>query len=92
MYTVVPSPRFRKQSKQLAKSDVKISLKLEATIKQLCLGLRLPDSFRDHKLTGEFQGFRECHIAPDWLLIYRKYEDVLILELVATGSHTNLFD
>ena len=46
---------------------------------------------RDHALTGEFKGFRECHITPDWLLVYRKFESTLILSLLRTGTHSDLF-
>ncbi len=51
----------------------------------------MPVIYRDHKLVGKLQDFRECHIFPDWLLVYRIYESNLILELVAMGSHSELF-
>ncbi len=47
--------------------------------------------YKDHALKGDYKGHRECHISPDWLLIYKIYEDVLILTLVETGSHSDLF-
>lgn len=51
----------------------------------------LPDKYRDHKLTGDYVGFKECHIGPDWLLVYRIDDDRLILTLARLGSHSELF-
>ena len=51
----------------------------------------LPEKYKDHKLTGNYVGFRECHINPDRLLIYKIEEDRLILNLVRTGTHSDLF-
>lgn len=51
----------------------------------------LPDKYRDHNLSGNYKGFRECHINPDWLLIYRTDNDVLTLTLIRTGTHSDLF-
>ena len=59
---------------------------------QLAAGQPLPDKNRDHALTGDSIGFRECHIRPDWLLVYRVDGEDLILFLFRTGSHTDLFD
>ena len=68
----------------------KKSLKLA---KRRGLNLELLDEkYRDHELKGKYQGFRECHIQPDWLLIYLKENDVLTLTLVDTGSHADLFN
>ena len=58
----------------------------------LARGETLPASYRDHALTGNWKGHRECHIAPDWLLLYLVREDALVLTLVRTGSHTDLLD
>ena len=52
----------------------------------------LPDKYRDHALKGQFIGFRECHIQPDWLLIYMVENDILTLTLVDTGSHSDLLN
>ena len=54
-------------------------------------GGTLPPEKRDHALTGNYAGFRECHIEPDWLLIYKLFESVLVLELSRTGTHSDLF-
>ena len=54
-------------------------------------GKRLNEKYRDHALSGNFAGFRECHIQPDWLLVYLIENDVLTLTLVDTGSHSDIF-
>ena len=65
--------------------------KLQEVVELLCLGENLPAKYRDHFLSGDFAGCRECHVAPDWLLIYEKEEDRLFLYLLRTGSHSDLF-
>lgn len=57
----------------------------------LSTGNPLPIQYRDHQLTGNLHDFRECHIEPDWLLMYQIFEDTLILSATATGSHADLF-
>lgn len=54
-------------------------------------GKALPAKCRDHALTGNYKGFRECHINPDWLLIYKKKEAIKVVSLYRTGSHSDLF-
>ena len=61
--------------------------KLDAVIELLAKGVTLPLKNRDHALTGDYSGYRECHITPDWLLIYRIEDDVLVLYLFRTGTH-----
>ena len=65
--------------------------KLNEVILKLILGEELPKKNRDHSLTGNYKGFRECHISPDWLLIYSREETVKIVTLVRTGTHSDLF-
>lgn len=65
--------------------------KLNAVILKLISGEELPKKNRDHSLTGNYKGFRECHISPDWLLIYSRDVTVKIVTLVRTGSHSDLF-
>lgn len=60
-------------------------------IASLSMGKILPEKNKDHALTGIWMGHRECHIQPDWLLVYRVEEDVLVLVLARTGSHSDLF-
>lgn len=72
------------------KRGLKIRL-LKEIIADLANGNPLPDKNRDHPLNGNWVGHRECHILPDWLLIYRIKDDVLVLTLARTGSHSDLF-
>ncbi|MFA6548072.1 MAG: type II toxin-antitoxin system YafQ family toxin [Candidatus Magasanikbacteria bacterium] len=84
---------FRKQYKKLVRSGNKRALEeLDDVIYRLSMGENLEEKYRNHKLTGEMQDCFECHILFDWLLIYKKYEDILVLKLVATGSHSDLFE
>lgn len=64
---------------------------LEDIVKLLAKGAELPKKNKDHQLTGSFSGHRECHITPDWLLIYKINNDILILTLVETGTHADIF-
>ena len=82
----------------LFKRDVKLAQKqgrdiqlLEDVVSELAEGHPLPLKNRDHALIGEWSGYRECHIQPDWLLIYYLNKDILILTLVRTGTHSSLF-
>ncbi|MCL1851848.1 MAG: type II toxin-antitoxin system YafQ family toxin [Peptococcaceae bacterium] len=89
-YTVKLTTRFRKDYKLMEKRNLNMSL-LDEIIAKLAQGISLPASNRDHSLTGDYSGHRECHITPDWLLIYRIEVDVLVLSLTRTGSHSDLF-
>ena len=64
---------------------------LTGVIKLLAAGETLPKKFKDHDLSGDYIGCRECHITPDWLLVYRINQDKLILVLSRTGTHSDLF-
>ena len=64
--------------------------KLNEVVGALALGQRLHESKRDHALRGEYKGCRECHIAPDWLLVYRRNSEELVLLLVRTGTHRDV--
>ena len=81
---------FKKDYKRIVKRGYDIAL-LENVIRMLADGETLPAKYRDHALTGNYSGFRECHITPDWLLIYEVRESELILVLSRTGTHSNLF-
>ena len=89
-YTVKTTSQFKKDFKLAMKRGLNIDL-LEIVIATLALGEPLPDKNKDHALTGNWIGHRECHILPDWLLIYRIEDDVLVLTLARTGSHSDLF-
>lgn len=89
-YTVKPTTQFKKDYKLAIKRGLKINL-LENVIAALALGEPLPEKCKDHALTGNWAGHRECHILPDWLLIYRIEGDVLVLTLARAGTHSDLF-
>ena len=81
---------FKKDYKRIVKRGYDIAL-LENVIRMLADGETLPAKYRDHTLTGNYSDFRECHITPDWLLIYEVRESELILVLSRTGIHSDLF-
>ena len=81
---------FKKDYKRIVKRGYNIAL-LENVIRMLADGETLPAKYRDHALTGNYSGYRECHITPDWLLIYEVRESELILVLSRTGTHSDLF-
>ena len=89
-YIVKPTTQFKKDFKLAMKRSMKIEL-LEEVIAMLAMGETLPDKRKDHALTGNWVGHRECHILPDWLLIYRIEDEVLVLTLARTGTHSDLF-
>ena len=89
-YTIHLTATYKKDFKRLAKRGVKLEL-LKAVIVDLAEGRKLDEKYRDHLLTGEYHGKHECHIQPDWLLIYEIVETELILILTRTGSHSDLF-
>ena len=82
------STRFRGDVKRLQRQGADLS-KLEAVIEALVSQQSLGERYRDHVLVGKWKGYRECHIQPDWLFIYRITDDEL--QLVRTGSHKELF-
>lgn len=90
MYAVKPTTKFQKDLKRIQKRGYDISL-LTEVIKILAAGEQLPARNKDHSLTGNFAGCRECHITPDWLLIYEIADEDLILYLTRTGTHSDLF-
>ena len=90
-YTVKPTTQFKKDYKRAMKRGLKIEL-LEKVVELLTMGEALPEKNRDHELSGNWIGHRECHIQPDWLLVYRIEDDVLVLTLARTGTHSDLFD
>lgn len=89
-YIVKPTTQFKKDFKLAMKRSMKIEL-LEEVIAMLAMGETLPDKHKDHALTGNWVGHRECHILPDWMLIYRIEDEVLVLTLARTGTHSDLF-
>ncbi len=90
MYKVRPTSRFQRDLKRAKRRGYDISL-LTGIIKKLAAGEPLPAKNRDHDLSGDYAGCRECHITSDWLLIYEVDGDELILYLTRTGTHSDLF-
>ena len=90
MYAIRPTTKFQKDLKRIEKRGYNISL-LTEVIKKLANGEPLPEKNKDHNLLGEYSGCRECHITPDWLLIYEISDNELILYLTSTGKHSDLF-
>ena len=89
-YQVKFTTQFKKDYTLAIKRGLQASL-LDAVITDLANGVPLPERNRDHALGGNWVGHRECHILPDWLLIYRIDGDVLVLTLTRTGTHSDLF-
>lgn len=90
MYNIRPTTRFQKDLKRIQKRGYDIGL-LSDVIKKLAAGEPLPEKNRDHSLSGDYINCRECHIAPDWLLVYELDGTDLILYLIRTGTHSDLF-
>lgn len=90
-YELVLTSKFKKALKLAKKRGLNIKL-LDDVVEKLLHGLPLEEKHGDHELKGKYKGFRECHIQPDWLLMYLKEDDVLVLTLVDIGIHADLFD
>ncbi|WP_418538242.1 type II toxin-antitoxin system YafQ family toxin [Gemmiger sp.] len=90
MLTIKYQAAFKKDYKRIVKRGYDMRL-LEKVIELLANQKPLPEKNRDHQLSGDYTGCRECHITPDWLLIYEVADEELILYLTRTGSHSDLF-
>jgi mRNA interferase YafQ len=86
--TIRQATKFRRDVKRLKRQGVDMA-PLQAVIVMLAAAEPLDERYRDHALVGNWRGFHECHLQPDWLLIYRVEEDEL--QLARTGSHAELF-
>lgn len=89
-YKLVLSGKFKKGLKAAKKRGLDIAL-LDSIVDKLLQGIPLDAKYKDHPLKGNWDGFRECHIQPDWLLIYLIEDDILTLTLVDMGTHADLF-
>ena len=87
---VTSTARFRKELRLAGRRGKDLDT-LEAVVALLSAGQTLPSRLRDHPLRGEMAGYRECHLEPDWLLVYRKSHDGRTIELARTGTHSDLF-
>ena len=90
VYELIKTSRFKAGVKLARKRGLDISL-LEDVIEKLRLDQPLEAKHRNHELTGNFKGVWECHVQPDWLLLYLKDNGVLVLTLVDTGTHSDIF-
>ena len=90
MLTIKYETTFKKDFKRIVRRGYDIRL-LENVIEMLANGQVLPEKYRDHSLIGDYADCRECHITPDWLLIYKISNAELILYLTRTGTHSDLF-
>lgn len=90
MLTIKYHTMFKKDFKRIKKRGYDIS-RLEKIVELLANEVPLPEQFKDHNLSGNYNDFRECHIAPDWLLIYQVNNNELVLVLSRTGLHSDLF-
>ena len=90
MLTIKYQAAFKRDYKRIKKRGYDLRL-LEDVIALLAQEQELPPAYRDHALTGDYSGCRECHIGPDWLLVYEVLQDELLLYLTRTGTHSDLF-
>ena len=89
-YELILTGKFKKSLKLAKKRGLNLKL-LDKVITMLQNDIPLEEKYRDHELKGKYQGFRECHIQPDWLLVYRIENDLLVLTLSRTGTYSDLF-
>lgn len=90
MYTIIATNRFEKDVKRCIKRNLDIEL-LRKTMKLLEQTGTLPKEYKPHKLKGKYAGCWECHIQPDWLLVWQQNDDELLLLFTNTGTHSDLF-
>ena len=89
-YSIEYTSHFKKKVKLLKKRGYDLT-ELAKTINILCETGELPQEFKPHKLSGKYSGCWECHIKPDWLLVWEQYDDRLVMLMVDTGTHSDIF-
>ncbi len=89
MYKIQYTTRMKHDVKRMKRRGKDMS-KLLSVLSMLSKGEKLPDSNKDHQLSGNLKDFRECHIEPDWLLMYQIFNDTLVLSATASGTHSDL--
>lgn len=82
--------QFKKDYKKILKQGLDENKFIEV-LKLLCTGTPLPQKYNDHPLIGKYKGYRDCHIAPDWILVYKTEKKISLITLQRTGSHSKLF-
>ena len=90
-YRVVSTSVFRRELRYMIRRGKPLE-ELDKVVDKLRNGENLPKKYKDHQLHGQYEGYRECHIKPDWLLVYRKQDNILLLTLLRTGTHSDLFN
>lgn len=90
MLTIKYQTAFKRDYKRIKKRGYDVT-KLAEVVDLLASGQELPAKYKDHPLIGDYEGCRECHITPDWLLVYEVIEDELLLYLTRTGTHSDFF-
>ena len=90
MLTIRLYKKFKRDYKCLQKRGYNVDL-LDEVVRMLAAGKPLPPKYRDHPLSGDYAGCRECHMATDWLLVYEAWQEEPILYLMRTGTHSDLF-
>ena len=90
MLTIKRTTKFKKEFKIAIRRGCDMEV-FEYVVRELANERKLDEKFRDHALTGNFAGFRECHLAPDWLLVYQIDKGELVLTLSRTGTHSDIF-
>lgn len=90
MYKLFVSNQFSRDLKLARKRGLDVA-KLTAIVTKLQNGQKLPPKNKDHNLIGDYKGCRECHVTPDWLLIYSVNTEINLLKLLRTGTHSDLF-
>ena len=90
MYNVVLSKNFKKDLKLAKKNNYNLDL-LDNVVEKIASGKKLEEKYKDHALKGDFIGFRECHIQPDWLMTWQQNDTELTLLFLQTGTHSDIF-
>jgi mRNA interferase YafQ len=88
-YRIKRTSRFGKDIKRLVRQGKDLAL-LDAVVTDIAAGKTLGPRYRDHPLTGRWKGFRDCHVTPDWVLLYKLEDQILTLTLTRSGSHAEL--
>lgn len=89
-YKIIATKRFQKDVKRCIKRNLPME-RLKEVVRLLESSGSLPPKYKSHKLSGQYEGKWECHIMPDWLLIWEQYDDELVLIMINTGSYSDVF-
>ncbi|MDO8899233.1 MAG: type II toxin-antitoxin system YafQ family toxin [Bacteroidales bacterium] len=90
LYELTRTTQFKRDLKRITKRNYDLS-KLEKFLLQLVSGQALPEKYKVHPLSNNFKGYFDCHIEPDWIILYKKDETNKLITLVRTGTHSDIF-